>query len=158
MRTTLTLTAAALVVALAGEPGAAQQQVLGAQKPAGDPGRGDEPGAGGVRPFAPKSGEDVYRAVCQACHMADAKGGQGAGMIPSLAANPRLAQPAYPITLVAKGRGAMPWFNDTLTPTQVAEVVTYIRTHFGNSYKGAVTADEVIRIAGPFSGPAVAGR
>lgn len=158
MRTILTIAVAALAVTLASAPGGAQQQVLGAQKPAGDPGRGDEPGAGGVRPFAPKSGEEVYRAVCQACHMADAKGGQGAGMIPALAANPRLAQPAYPITLVAKGRGAMPWFNDTLTPTQVAAVVTYIRTHFGNSYKGVVTPEEVVRIAGPFSGPGAAGR
>ncbi len=90
--------------------------------------------------------------------MANAQGGRGAGTIPALANNPRLAQAAYPITLVARGRGAMPWFNDTLTPTQVAAVVGYIRTHFGNDYKGPVTSEDVVRIAGPFPGPSTQGR
>ena len=152
MRTTtiVVIAAAALLAGVA----VAQQQQPGAQKPVGDPGRGDEPGAGSARSAPLRTGEEVYRGVCQACHMADAGGGQGAGAIPALAHNPRLASAAYPIVLIAKGRGAMPWFNDTLSPQQVAEVVTYIRTHFGNDYRGTVTPDEVTRIGGPFHVPA----
>ncbi|MDI1365906.1 MAG: cytochrome c, partial [bacterium] len=74
-----------------------------AQTPAG----GDS-GGGVVRVAKPVTGQQVYEAVCRACHMADAKGGAGAATIPALAANPRLAGAAYPITLVVKGQGAMP--------------------------------------------------
>lgn len=106
----------------------------------------DEAPAGG-KPPVPVTGEQVYRVVCQACHMADAKGGVGAAAIPGLAANPRLKAAAYPITMVLKGRGAMPWFNDTLTPAQTAAVVSYIRSNFGNSY-GPVTEADVARFSG----------
>ncbi|MDB5445373.1 MAG: cytochrome c class, partial [Phenylobacterium sp.] len=50
---------------------------------------GDTSGGGGLAPN-PVTGEQVYRVVCQACHMADAKGATGAATIPALAANPRL--------------------------------------------------------------------
>lgn len=109
----------------------------------------DEPGPGGTKPVVPVTGEQVYRNVCQACHMADGKGGSGAATIPALANNPRLASPVYPIVLVAKGRGAMPWFTDMLSPAQTANVVGYIRTHFGNNYPGAVTAADVAKFWGP---------
>lgn len=109
----------------------------------------DEPGPGGTKPLQPKNGKEVYEMVCQSCHMADAKGGAGAGVIPALANNPRMAAPAYPIILVQKGKGGMPWFHDSLTPTQVAEVLTYIRTNFGNNYPQPITAEEVLRFAPP---------
>ena len=85
--------------------------------------------------------------ICQSCHMADGKGGVGAGTIPALAANVRLSAPAYPIMMILNGRGAMPWFHDSLTPAQIAGVVGYIRTHFGNSYTAPVTEAEVSRLA-----------
>lgn len=107
----------------------------------------DEPGPGGTKPPKPKNGAEIYQMVCQACHMADAKGGAGAAVIPALASNPRLAAPAYPIMLVEKGRGAMPYFYDTLTTAQVAEVITYVRTHFGNNYPTPVTAADVEKFA-----------
>ncbi|MBV1689278.1 cytochrome c [Novosphingobium sp. G106] len=51
-------------------------------------------------------GKQVYEQICQACHMADAKGGGSAGaMIPALADNPRLKDPNYPIVILLKGRG-----------------------------------------------------
>jgi mono/diheme cytochrome c family protein len=51
-------------------------------------------------------GKQVYEEICQACHMADAKGGGGAGaVIPALAGNAKLADKDYPITLLLKGRG-----------------------------------------------------
>jgi len=106
----------------------------------------DEPGGVGKTAAAPVTGEEVYTQVCQACHMANAKGGQGAAVIPALAGNPRLAVAAYPIAMVVHGRGAMPGFTDILKPAQIANVVTYVRTHFGNAYPEPVTAQDVAKI------------
>jgi mono/diheme cytochrome c family protein len=108
----------------------------------------DEPGGFGQSAAAPVTGEQVYTQVCQACHMANAKGGQGAAAIPALAGNPRLAVAAYPISMVVNGRGAMPGFTDMLNPAQIANVVGYVRTHFGNAYAKPVTPQEVVRIEG----------
>ncbi|ALL14415.1 c-type cytochrome [Caulobacter henricii] len=118
-----------------------------AQTPAG----GDT-GGGVVRVAKPVTGQQVYEAVCQACHMADAKGGVGAGTIPALAANPRLAGAAYPISAVVLGKGGMPSLAGPLDDDQIAQVVTYIRTSFGNSYAKPVTASEVARIPHPVRG------
>lgn len=106
----------------------------------------DEPGPGGVRPVKPVTGEQVYRFVCQACHMADGKGATGAAVVPALAANPRLATAPYLIITVAGGRGAMPPMAGTLTPQQIAEVATYVRTHFGNRYRTPVVAADVEKL------------
>ena len=112
----------------------------------GAPAAADEPGPGGFKSPKPVTGEQVYKAVCQACHMADAKGGTGAGTIPALAGNKNLAVSAYPVMMVANGKGAMPWFRDMLKPEQIANVVNYVRTHFGNAYQDAVTAEDVQRV------------
>ena len=37
----------------------------------------------------------------------------------------------------------MPPFGDMMTDGQVAAVVNYLRTHFGNSYQDVVTASDV---------------
>ena len=116
------------------------------------PSLADEPGPGGTKPLVPKTGEEVYRFVCQACHMADAKGAVGAGTFPALANNPRLGSAGYAIFIVEKGRGGMPYFSDSLSPTQVAAVLTYIRTHFGNNYPEPVTAADVAPLAKPSAG------
>lgn len=92
-------------------------------------------------------GAKVYEEICQACHMADARGGGGAGAaIPALAGNPRLADKDYAITILVRGRGGMPWFTDILTEAQIAAVLTHVRSHF-NAYPDPVTVDEVKRIA-----------
>ena len=93
--------------------------------------------------FTEQTGEEIYKGICQGCHMPDAKGAQGAGMYPALAANKKLAAKAYPALVVVRGQKAMPSFNGLLTDTQVANVVNYIRTNFGNGYADAITADEV---------------
>lgn len=121
----------------------------GALIAAATPALADEPGPGGVKSPRPVTGEQVYRAVCQACHMADGTGGAGAGTIPALAGNKKLASSAYPIVMIARGRGAMPRLTDLLDADQIAGVVTYVRTHFGNNYPQPVTAAEVTRLAGP---------
>jgi mono/diheme cytochrome c family protein len=96
-----------------------------------------------AKPAQPDPGAIVYEEVCQACHMANAKGAVGAGRITALAGNPNLEFPEYPIGVVTGGKGAMPWFRGSLTDQQIADVITYVRSHFGNRYKGKVTAADV---------------
>ncbi len=102
-----------------------------------------------AEPAAPHPGEETYRNVCQACHLADARGAVGAGRITGLAGNRNLAYPDYPIAVVTGGKGAMPWFRGTLTDQQIADVIGYVRTHFGNRYKAPVTAAQVAAIGVP---------
>jgi mono/diheme cytochrome c family protein len=113
------------------------------------PNTGDMVGTAADRVPVPVTGEEVYTQVCQACHMADAKGGTGAATIPALAKNPRLADAGYPIGMVLQGRGAMPSLTDLLSPSQIAAVVTYVRTHFGNNYRKPVTEADVKTMMGP---------
>ncbi len=96
------------------------------------------------------SGEAVFQHVCQGCHQSNAKGAQGAGAgFPALASNPKLENAGYPIAMVENGHGGMPWFNGMLSDAQVAAVITYVRTHFGNAYKDPVTAADVAASHGP---------
>jgi len=81
--------------------------------------------------------------------MADAKGGSGAATIPALASNPKLATAGYPVSLILNGRGAMPSLADMLQPAQIADVTSYIRTHFGNNYANPVTVEDVVRLSTP---------
>lgn len=107
------------------------------------PALADEPGPGGSKPPVAKTGEEVYRTYCQACHMADAKGAVGAGRFPALANNERLGTTAYAAYIVANGKGGMPWFKDALSKDQAQAVLTYLRTHYGNNFKEPVTAEDV---------------
>ena len=93
--------------------------------------------------FVEMSGEELYNNVCRGCHMMDGKGASGAGIYPSLVANRNLEQAGYPVTLVVRGRRAMPPFGDMMNDAQVAAVVNYLRTHFGNNYSDVVTAQDV---------------
>lgn len=107
----------------------------------------DSPG-GTTSVEIPSEGSQVYQQICQSCHMADARGGDGAGTgIPALADNPRMEDKAYIIEIMAKGRGGMPWFTDILTPQQIAAVLTHVRTEF-NNFPEPVTAEEVTRLGG----------
>jgi mono/diheme cytochrome c family protein len=84
------------------------------------------------------TGEAIYKGICQGCHMPDAKGAQGAGAYPALAKNPKLGAAAYPVMVVVRGQKAMPDFGPMLTDVQIADVVNYVRTNFGNTYKDKV--------------------
>ena len=94
-------------------------------------------------PFAMQGGEAVYRGVCQGCHMADAKGASGAGTYPALAGNPKLAEAGYVLSMVMNGHRGMPPFRGQFTNAQVADVVNFFRSHFGNRYKDKVTQADV---------------
>jgi len=93
--------------------------------------------------FAETTGEELFANICQGCHMPDAGGAVGAGAYPSLTANRNLEARGYPVYLVLNGRRAMPPFGEMMTDAQIAAVVNYLRTHFGNKYEDAVTANEV---------------
>ena len=103
----------------------------------------DEPGPGGSRPMVPKNGAEVYEVYCQVCHMPGGKGAQGAARFPALASNERLGTAAYAVYMVDNGKAGMPGFKEALSHAQVAEVVAYLRTHFGNTYAEPVTAADV---------------
>src|SRR5262245_27048369 len=92
--------------------------------------------------FVPQTGEALYADICQGCHMPGGVGAVGAGSYPALAKNPKLAVTGYVLSLVINGRKGMPPFGGLLTDQQVAAVVTYVRTHFGNEFSDEVTAAE----------------
>lgn len=96
--------------------------------------------------FTEQGGEAIYRSVCAACHMPDGRGASGAGTYPSLLDDPKLAAAGYPLGMVLNGRKAMPSFRDALTDEQVAAVVTYIRTHFGNRFADPLTAADAAAV------------
>jgi mono/diheme cytochrome c family protein len=105
-------------------------------------------GAGSAQRFSGypyQTGQELYEHVCQGCHMPDAKGAAGAGAYPALAGNTRLQAGVYPVIVMLRGQKAMPSFSD-LSDAQIAEVTNYIRTHFGNQYPGAMTADQVAKL------------
>jgi mono/diheme cytochrome c family protein len=93
-----------------------------------------------------EGGEAVYNAVCAGCHMPDGKGAVGAGAYPALAENELLAAPSYPIYLILEGQKAMPPLGGILDDQQIADVVNYIRSNFGNDFIeefGEATEDDV---------------
>ncbi|HLN10531.1 MAG TPA: cytochrome c [Xanthobacteraceae bacterium] len=111
----------------------------------GEPAVSQSPDGSFANPFRfmQRDGEVIYRSVCQGCHMPDGQGAIGAGAYPALANNPRLAAAGYPVLHIVNGRKAMPPFARLFDDEQVAAVVNYVRTHFGNDYKDAVTAADV---------------
>ena len=100
------------------------------------PARADTPGPtfGNPYRFTETGGQAVYAAACAGCHMPDGRGAAGAAAYPSLAQDARLAAAAYPAARILYGKGAMPPFGRTLSDAQVAAVVDYVRTSFGNAY------------------------
>ncbi|HEX2790277.1 MAG TPA: cytochrome c [Steroidobacteraceae bacterium] len=111
------------------------------------------------------SGEDIYSRICQGCHMPHGEGAVGAGHYPRLAGDPTLASWRYVALTVLQGRNNMPAFSAPpqlqwdaptvhLSDAQVADVVNYVRSHFGNRYQERVTADDVARLPHPAAGAA----
>ena len=103
-------------------------------------------------------GGQIYAQICQGCHMPKGQGAIGAGHYPAFAHNPTMSSAPYMALTILGGRRNMPAFASKdpgdseqesfiapvwLTDAQVVSVINYIRTHFGNDYKDAITADEV---------------
>ena len=103
-------------------------------------------GAGAMNrstPYNFQGGEAVFKNICQGCHMANAEGAVGAGMYPALAKNAKLKVAGYPVAVIVHGQKAMPPFGGLLNDQQIADVVNYVRTHFGNNYKDKVKPEDV---------------
>nr|WP_321983798.1 cytochrome c [uncultured Lichenicoccus sp.] len=113
------------------------------------PAQADAASSGGASNVQAATGQLVYQHVCQGCHMANGQGGVGAARIPALAHNAKLQSSGYPVYVVLNGLGGMPWFNGVLSDQQIASVITYVRTHFGNDYKDAVAPADVAAVRGP---------
>lgn len=113
----------------------------------------DQPSFSKGRRFDERSGEALYRSICQGCHQPEGQGARGAGLYPTLAHDINLASRQYPVALLLFGRRNMPSFARSLDDAQIAAVATYVRTHFGNDYGnddgGAITAAEVAALRPP---------
>jgi mono/diheme cytochrome c family protein len=96
--------------------------------------------------FTESTGEQLFANVCQGCHMPDGGGATGAGNYPSLAKDANLEAGGYPVYVVVRGQRAMPPVGAMMSDDQVAAVVNYVRTHFGNQYQDTVTAEDVKRV------------
>jgi mono/diheme cytochrome c family protein len=109
------------------------------------------------------SGAEIYDHICLGCHMAGGAGASGAGSYPKLAANKNFVSWQFVALTVINGRNGMPPFGlpadevaqvraTHFSDAQIAEVVNYVRSHFGNSYKPEVTAEQVAALPHPKSG------
>jgi len=82
----------------------------------------------------------LYNANCSACHQTTGKGVKGA--FPALAASPLVQGDAAPLAAtVLAGRAGMPAFKDDLSDLQLASVLTYVRTSWGNKGKPVSASD-----------------
>jgi len=80
---------------------------------------------------ADADGKAVFQKSCAACHQATGKGIPGA--FPALAGNAFVQGPGQdPATVLLKGRGGMPDFSASLSDADMAAVLTYVRTSWGN--------------------------
>jgi mono/diheme cytochrome c family protein len=106
------------------------------------------------------SGAEIYAHICQGCHMPQGQGAIGAGHYPKLAGDPALVSWQYVALTVLHGKDGMPPFGlpadqvlETrtvhLSDSQIADVVNYVRSSFGNHYKAAATAAGVAQLPHP---------
>jgi mono/diheme cytochrome c family protein len=93
--------------------------------------------------FNEQGGAALYANVCAACHQPDAMGAVGAGAYPSLARNEKLASAGYLETVLLHGLRGMPAVGRMMSDEQAADVINYVRTHFGNSYDDAISAGDI---------------
>ncbi len=110
--------------------------------------------------LASNSGAEIYSHICQGCHMPQGQGAVGAGHYPALANNQNLAAWQYVGIIVLGGRDGMPPFGlpvdqvqETrtvhLSDAQIADVVNYVRSHFGNRYRDSITASQIATLPHP---------
>jgi mono/diheme cytochrome c family protein len=111
-------------------------------------------------PLGQANGEQVYRQICQGCHMPDGGGAVGAGSYPAFRGNPNLASSRYLAVIVLDGRRNMPAFRRPeqqdfffpptwLSDQQVADVVNYLRSEFGGIADEPITAADVAALKTP---------
>jgi mono/diheme cytochrome c family protein len=116
--------------------------------------RADDSGSLATASMGEVAGGQIYSHICQGCHMPQGEGATGAGHYPKLAGDPALASWRYVALTVMGGKNGMPAFglgpmeagealSTSLSDAQIADVVNYIRSHFGNRFRERVTAAQV---------------
>jgi cytochrome c6 len=91
--------------------------------------------AAAVPALAAEDGASLFQENCSACHQAKGEGVPGA--FPPLAGNKFVVgDPKGPAYVLTHGRGGMPNFSDDLDDQQMAAIINYIRSAWGNSAQG----------------------
>jgi mono/diheme cytochrome c family protein len=129
-------------------PVALRAIVLIASAAVGAPALADDASAKGAAmsrgsEFAEQGGAELFSHVCAACHQSDARGAVGAATYPSLVADKNLASTDFMLSELLGGPRGMPAVGGMMSDVQVADVVNYVRTHFGNGYHDAISAADV---------------
>lgn len=84
--------------------------------------------------------QSLFNDNCSACHQTSGKGVKGA--FPALAGDPFVQGDAGPmLATVLAGRAGMPAFKDEIGDADLASIVTYVRTSWGNKGKPVAPAD-----------------
>ena len=108
--------------------------------------------AGEAAAAAPADGAALFKQMCSACHQPAGQGIPGA--FPRLAGDAFVAgDPKTVATLLLTGRRAMPNFSATLSNEQIAAVLTYVRTSWGNHAPPVTVADVAKARAGASGSP-----
>lgn len=95
---------------------------------------------------APADGKTLFAKNCAACHQANGRGIPGA--FPALVASPVAIGPADAVAeVLLKGRGGMPDFSTSLDDADIAAVLTYARSSWGNHAPPITGAEVTIRRA-----------
>jgi mono/diheme cytochrome c family protein len=106
-------------------------------------------------------GQQIYEHICQGCHMPGGQGAVGAGVYPKLASDKNFVSWQFVAVTVLQGRNGMPPFGYPagegphsggaahLSDAQIADVVNYVRSHFGNTYKPEVTGKQIAALPHP---------
>ncbi len=90
------------------------------------------------------TGQELFAQNCSACHQLTGKGIPGA--FPSLAGDLFVVgEPERVASTVVHGRGGMPTFGPELTDVQIATILTYVRSAWGNQ-ASAITPDMVAMV------------
>ena len=93
-----------------------------------------------VAASAADSPKNLYEDNCSACHQVSGKGIKGA--FPTLVASPIVTgPPSALVTVILNGRAAMPAFRDDLSDADLAGLITYVRTAWGNKAKPVTVAE-----------------
>lgn len=109
----------------------------------GTPAAADQPAFSSGYVFNEQGGAAIYNRVCASCHQPDAKGAVGAAAFPALAGDGRLASLDYVESVLLEGRANMPALGRMMSDAQTADVINYLRTHFGNAYDDSITAETI---------------
>ncbi len=85
-------------------------------------------------------GKALFLKNCAACHQASGKGIPGA--FPALAGSSFVQGKSTEVaSVLLKGRGGMPDFSDSLSDREIATVLTFVRSNWGNKADGLNEAD-----------------